>query len=123
MIAAFGVTGGCAALFFGGGLLDAFVGSGLSLLVGLGVLWMAGNRLSEFGLALFAALGAGVLCRLLPVSGAALTLAALVVLLPGLSLVPPSGGGRAHQLPILTFPGNLGDAGTLLLAWQRMQAG
>ena len=86
MIAAFGVTGGCAALFFGGGLLDAFVGAGLSLLVGLGVLWMAGGRLSEFVLALIAALGAGVLCRLLPVSGAALTLGALVVLLPGLSL-------------------------------------
>ena len=44
-------------------------------------------------------------------------------LLPGLSLVLPSGGGRLQQLPILTFPGNLGDAGTLLLAWQRMQAG
>ena len=44
-------------------------------------------------------------------------------LLPGLSLVLPSGGGRLQQLPILTFPGNLGDGGTLLLAWQRMQAG
>ena len=86
MLAAFGITGGCAALFFGGGLLDACVGSGLSMLVGLGVLRMAGGRLSEFVLALIAALGAGVLCRLLPVSGAALTLAALVVILPGLSL-------------------------------------
>ena len=43
-------------------------------------------------------------------------------LLPGLSLVRPS-GGRLQQLPILTFPGNLGDAGTLREAWQRMEAG
>ena len=43
-------------------------------------------------------------------------------LLPGLSVVRPS-GGRLQQLPILTFPGNLGDPGTLLLAWQRMEAG
>ena len=43
-------------------------------------------------------------------------------LLPGLSLVRPSTGPLA-DLPILTFPGNLGSAGTLLEAWQRMQAG
>lgn len=43
-------------------------------------------------------------------------------LLPGLSLVRPSTGPLA-DLPILTFPGNLGSAGTLLKAWQSMQAG
>jgi len=35
-------------------------------------------------------------------------------LLPGLSVV------LAGDLPVITFPGNLGDAGTLWLAWQRM---
>ena len=86
MITAFGVTGGCAALFFGGGPLDAVVGAGLSLVIGLGTMNATGGRLSEFLLALIAALGAGGLSRVLPVSSVALTLAALVVLLPGLSL-------------------------------------
>ena len=43
-------------------------------------------------------------------------------LLPGLSLVRPS-AGPCSGLPILTFPGNLGVAGTLRDAWQRMEAG
>ena len=43
-------------------------------------------------------------------------------LLPGLSLVRPS-AGACSGLPILTFPGNLGVAGTLREAWQRMEAG
>ena len=43
-------------------------------------------------------------------------------LLPGLSLVRPFQGSHAG-LPILTFPGNLGDAGTLLEAWQWMESG
>ena len=43
-------------------------------------------------------------------------------LMPGLSVVRPS-AGSLQELPILTFPGNLGDAGTLVEAWQRMQAG
>ena len=43
-------------------------------------------------------------------------------LLPGLSLVRPS-AGPCSGLPILTFPGNLGVAGTLMDAWQRMEAG
>ena len=43
-------------------------------------------------------------------------------LLPGLSLVRPS-GGRFNGLPILTFPGNLGSAETLRRAWQLMEAG
>ena len=43
-------------------------------------------------------------------------------LLPGLSLVRPL-EGVFRGLPILTFPGNLGEAGPLRDAWQRMQAG
>ena len=43
-------------------------------------------------------------------------------LMPGLSVVRPS-AGPLQGLPILTFPGNLGDATTLREAWQRMQAG
>ena len=43
-------------------------------------------------------------------------------LLPGLSLVRPS-AASLRALPILTFPGNLGDVGTLHQAWQRMQSG
>ncbi len=47
-------------------------------------------------------------------------------LLPGLSLVrpaPPGGIAGVAGLPILTFPGNLGDAGTLALAWRWMESG
>jgi len=47
-------------------------------------------------------------------------------LLPGLSVVRPmaeDSGASPDGLPILTFPGNLGDAGTLLQAWRLMQAG
>ena len=47
-------------------------------------------------------------------------------LLPGLSLVRPmaeDSGASPDGLPILTFPGNLGDAGTLLQAWRLTQAG
>jgi uncharacterized protein YgbK (DUF1537 family) len=48
-------------------------------------------------------------------------------LLPGLSLVrvPPQEQGRAgiEDLPVLTFPGNLGDADTLRQAWELMERG
>ena len=49
-------------------------------------------------------------------------------LLPGLSLVlvPPTPGTEAAGLvglPVLTFPGNLGDAQTLEATWRRMEAG
>jgi uncharacterized protein YgbK (DUF1537 family) len=45
-------------------------------------------------------------------------------LLPGLSLVRGGAGGvpGAAGLPVLTLPGNLGDAGTLVDTWQRMEA-
>jgi uncharacterized membrane protein YjjP (DUF1212 family) len=85
-IAAFGVSGGCAALFFGGGLVDGLVGFFLALLIGLGEHWLSESRLVNFILAMAAALGAGALSGALPVSGPVLTLAAMVVLLPGLSL-------------------------------------
>jgi len=47
-------------------------------------------------------------------------------LLAGLSLVRPAQAGGipgVAGLPILTFPGNLGDAGTLALAWRWMETG
>ena len=44
-------------------------------------------------------------------------------LLPGLSLVRAlTDGGQRQELPIVTFPGNLGDAQTLLDAWRLMEA-
>jgi len=44
-------------------------------------------------------------------------------LLPGLSLVRPAAGGDPGLagLPVLTFPGNLGDDHTLREAWRRME--
>ena len=44
-------------------------------------------------------------------------------LLPGLSLVRPlSAADSEHPgLPIITFPGNLGDADTLVQAWRLME--
>jgi uncharacterized protein YgbK (DUF1537 family) len=49
-------------------------------------------------------------------------------LLPGLSLVlvpesPSSQAGGLTGLPVLTFPGNLGDAHTLEAAWREMEGG
>ncbi|CAI8180357.1 MAG: Uncharacterised protein [Prochlorococcus marinus str. MIT 9215] len=44
-------------------------------------------------------------------------------ILPGLSLVRPLAGEGLVDLPILTFPGNLGDETTLLSAWRLMEAG
>ncbi len=43
-------------------------------------------------------------------------------LLPGLSLVLAAQGVHQGPLPVLTFPGNLGDEGTLWEAWRRMEA-
>ncbi|SBO43954.1 four-carbon acid sugar kinase family protein [Cyanobium sp. NIES-981] len=42
-------------------------------------------------------------------------------LLPGLSLVLTPDGPPVPRLPVLTFPGNLGEAGTLRQAWQLME--
>ena len=43
-------------------------------------------------------------------------------LLPGLSLVRALTDGGRQELPIVTFPGNLGDSQTLLDAWRLMEA-
>ena len=43
-------------------------------------------------------------------------------LLPGLSLVLAECGSGEQALPVLTFPGNLGDEGTLWQAWRRMES-
>lgn len=42
-------------------------------------------------------------------------------LLPGLSLVLTPGDGVVPDLPVLTFPGNLGDPETLRAAWRWME--
>ncbi|EDY39771.1 conserved hypothetical protein [Cyanobium sp. PCC 7001] len=42
-------------------------------------------------------------------------------LLPGLSLVLTPDGAAAARLPVLTFPGNLGEAGTLRQAFRLME--
>jgi len=45
-------------------------------------------------------------------------------LLPGLSLLRPAGAGVPEGLaglPLITFPGNLGDASTLVESWRLMQ--
>lgn len=42
-------------------------------------------------------------------------------LLPGLSLVLTPADGPEPGLPVLTFPGNLGDAQTLRQAWRCME--
>ncbi len=42
-------------------------------------------------------------------------------LLPGLSLVLTPAGSAVPALPLLTFPGNLGEADTLWRAWRRME--
>lgn len=44
-------------------------------------------------------------------------------LLPGLSLVLTPSDGPVPGLPVLTFPGNLGDPETLRAAWQWMERG
>ena len=42
-------------------------------------------------------------------------------ILPGLSLVCPETNFGKEQIPIITFPGNLGNKKTLLEAWQLME--
>ena len=42
-------------------------------------------------------------------------------LLPGLSMVRAT-TGPSKDLPILTFPGNLGSSSTLMHAWELMEA-
>ena len=44
-------------------------------------------------------------------------------LLPGLSLVLTPPEAAVPHLPVVTFPGNLGDASTLHQAWRLLEAG
>ena len=44
-------------------------------------------------------------------------------ILPGLSLVCPYKSENFNRIPIITFPGNLGDATTLFKSWKLMQMG
>jgi uncharacterized protein YgbK (DUF1537 family) len=44
-------------------------------------------------------------------------------LLPGLSLVRVPAAGPTEGLPVLTFPGNLGDGDSLAQAWALMEGG
>ena len=44
-------------------------------------------------------------------------------ILPGLSMVCPYNENNLIQIPIITFPGNLGDSKTLLEAWRLMENG
>jgi len=44
-------------------------------------------------------------------------------LLPGLSLVLTPAEAPVPRLPVLTFPGNLGEAETLRQAWRLMERG
>ena len=43
-------------------------------------------------------------------------------LLPGLSLVRALDRNELEGLPIVTFPGNLGDSSTLLNSWKIMES-
>ena len=42
--------------------------------------------------------------------------------LPGLSLVRPFQSNKGKRLPVLTFPGNLGEEDTLFRAWKLMES-
>ena len=42
-------------------------------------------------------------------------------ILPGLSIVSPQTNADNNSLPVITFPGNLGDKNTLLKAWNLME--
>jgi uncharacterized protein YgbK (DUF1537 family) len=68
----------------------------------------------------------GITSHTLLADGLQLTLLALQgQLLPGLSLVVPAPDAdpRFRGLPVLTMPGNLGEADTLRQAWRLMEAG
>ncbi len=68
----------------------------------------------------------GITSHTLLADGLQLTLVALQgQLLPGLSLVVPAPDAdpRFQGLPVLTMPGNLGEADTLRQAWRLMEAG
>jgi uncharacterized membrane protein YjjP (DUF1212 family) len=86
-----GVTAGALAVFFGGTLPDVLLAGGIGLTLGLLAQWIARStdqtRVFELVGAAFAAFAAGVASAWSPrVSPSLVTLAALVILLPGHSL-------------------------------------
>lgn len=89
-VAAFGVLSASAAVFFGGGWLDVVVAGGLGLAVGLALGWLGRRpetaRLAPLLVAFGVAAVAGRAAAVGPVDRHVLTLAALIVLLPGFSL-------------------------------------
>ena len=64
----------------------------------------------------------GITSHTLLADGLALALVELQgQLLPGLSLVLTPAAATVPRLPVVTFPGNLGDADTLLAAWRLLE--
>ena len=90
VLLAFGLISASAAVFFGGGGPDIAAGLGLGLLVGLSLTGLGQHahtaHVSTLVVAFGSALAASALSLVLPVAPLTLTLAALIVLLPGFSL-------------------------------------
>lgn len=84
------VTAGAVAVFFGGGLREvvaaAIIGLGLGLLAQVTRRSTAQARVYELVGAAFAAFAAGVAARVSPMSASLVTIASLIVLLPGMSM-------------------------------------
>jgi uncharacterized membrane protein YjjP (DUF1212 family) len=84
------VTAGSVAVFFGGGWRDviaaAVIGLGLGLLAQVVRRSSDQARVYELVGAMFAAFAAGAATRIAPISASLVTIASLIVLLPGLSL-------------------------------------
>jgi uncharacterized membrane protein YjjP (DUF1212 family) len=90
IICGFGVLSASAAVFFGGGWLDVLVSMGLGLSVGQALRLLGRRpetaRLAPLAASFGAAWVAGTAASVVPVDHHILTLAALIVLLPGFSL-------------------------------------
>lgn len=90
VVAAFGVVSAGAVVFLGGGWREMVVGGGLGLAVGGGILWLGRRaetaRLMVLAVSFGVALLAGWCAAMWGVDRLALTLAALIVVLPGFSL-------------------------------------
>ena len=86
-----GLTAGSLAVFFGGGLADVAVASVIGVMLGLLALVAMRSsdqaRVFELVGAAFVAFTAGVASAFVPISPTLVTLAALIVLLPGMALV------------------------------------
>jgi uncharacterized membrane protein YjjP (DUF1212 family) len=86
-----GLTSGAIAVFFGGALPDVAVSAGIGLLLGVLAQFVARStdqaRVLELVSAMFAALAAGLASSVWPaVTPSLVTVASLIILLPGLSL-------------------------------------